>query len=71
MPSFLRWLSGNTTGTLISPKSNQWHSKGKVVSAQLEDLKTDMAELNQILNTALRQTVKEVILMETSILSVS
>jgi hypothetical protein len=29
-----------------------------------------MAELNQILNTAVRQTVKKVILMEINILSV-
>ena len=36
---------------------------------ELEDLKFDMAELNQILNTVVRQEVREVILTEINILS--
>jgi hypothetical protein len=39
------------------------------VCAELEDVKSDTAELHQILNTAARQTVKEVILTKINILS--
>jgi hypothetical protein len=39
------------------------------VCAELEDLKSEMAELHQIPNTAVRQTVKEVILTKINILS--
>jgi hypothetical protein len=37
--------------------------------AELEDLNCDMAELNQILNTAVRQKVREVISTEINIIS--
>jgi len=40
-----------------------------VVCAELEDLKSEMAQLHQIPNTAVRQTVKEVILTKINILS--
>jgi len=39
------------------------------VCAELEDLKSEMAQLHQIPNTAVRQTVKEVILTKINILS--
>jgi hypothetical protein len=39
------------------------------VCAELEDLKSEMAELHQIPSTAARQTVKEVILTKINILS--
>jgi hypothetical protein len=39
------------------------------VCAELEDLNSDMAELHQTLNTAARQTVKEVILTKVNIFS--
>lgn len=40
-----------------------------MVCAELEDLKSEMAQLHQIPNTAVRQTVKEVILTKINILS--
>ena len=47
---------------LYNKQTNAHYFREKVVCAELEDLKSDMAELHQILNTAVRQTVKEVIL---------
>jgi cell division protein FtsB len=46
------------TGTQISLECNQLHAKETAEHAELEDLKCDMAELNQILNTVEMQEVK-------------
>jgi gluconate kinase len=54
---------------LCNKQTNAHYFREKVVCAQLEDLKSDMAELHQIPNTAVRQTVKEVILTKINILS--
>ena len=41
----------------------------KVITKELEDLQKDMAELNQVMSTIKRCTVKEVILPETNFIS--
>lgn len=54
---------------LYNKQTNAHYFREKVVCAELEDLKSDMAEFHQIPNTAVRQTVKEVILTKINILS--
>jgi hypothetical protein len=57
------------TGTQICSEYQQLHAREKLMYEELEVFKCDMAELNQILTTALRQNVREVISNEINILS--
>jgi hypothetical protein len=56
--------------TQMSVDRNQVHPSKLAEWYEIEDVKRDMAELNQILKTPKRQTVIEVILSEVNILSV-
>jgi len=47
----------------------QWSSERNVITEELEDLKKDMAELNQVMSTIKKCTVKEVILSEINLIS--
>jgi hypothetical protein len=60
---------GDACSTQISVDRNQVHPSKLAVWFEIEDLKRDIAELNQMLKTAKRQTVIEVILSEVNILS--
>lgn len=65
----VKFFIGNINNCNVMRRLQEYNQLQVYVYVELEDLKCDMAELNEILNTAVRQEIREVILTEINILS--